>query len=137
MPAALDDVCARFNAAPYYRLLGMVASSERAGHARVALPLRDELLQLYGGIHGGALLSLADSAINIALATTFTAADELTATIDLSMSFLTPAGRRDVEAEATIVRRGNRIAFGDCVIRAGGELVARAHGTCYVSRRKP
>jgi uncharacterized protein (TIGR00369 family) len=133
---SLDAVCSRFNAAPYYRLLGMVASSERAGHARVVVPARDELLQLYGGIHGGVLLSIADSAVNIALATTFTA-DETTATIDLTMSFLAPAGRRDLDAEATILRRGHRIAFGECVIRADGEIVARASGTCYLSRRKP
>jgi uncharacterized protein (TIGR00369 family) len=131
-----QDICARFNAAPYYRLLGMIASSERAGQSRVVLPFRDELVQLYGGIHGGALLSLADSAINVALATTFDA-DELTATVDVAMAFLAPAGRRDLEAEGSVVRRGNRIAFAECAIHAGGELVARAQGTCYVSRRKP
>lgn len=128
-----DDVCARFNAAPYYQLLGMVASSERAGQSRVVLPFRADLVQLYGGIHGGALLSLADSAINVALATTFEAG-ETTATIDMSMSFLAPAGRRDLEARGSIVRRGKRIAFAECTIVAGDELIARAHGTCYRRR---
>src|SRR5437867_13335251 len=104
-PESAAAICARFNAAPYYRLLGMVASSHELGRSRVVLPFRDELVQLYGGIHGGALLSLADSAINVALATTF-AADEVTATIDLAMSFLAPAGRRDVEAEGSVLRRG-------------------------------
>src|SRR5262245_33298448 len=131
-----DDVCARFNAAPYYRMLGMVASSDGPGRSRVVLPFRDELVQLYGGIHGGALLSLADSALNVALATML-APDETTATIDVAMSFLVPAGKRDLEAHGTLLRRGKRIAFTECSIIAAGEQVARAHGTCYVGQRRP
>ena len=131
-----EAVCARFNAAPFYRLLGMHASSERAGEARVVLPFRDELVQQYGGVHGGALLAIADSAINVALATTFEA-DEVTATIDIAMSFLAPAGQRDLEARASIVRRGRRITFVECTIFAADEAVARVHGTSYVSTRKP
>jgi uncharacterized protein (TIGR00369 family) len=134
--ASLDDICARFNAAPYYRLLGMVAASDAPGRSRVTLPFRDDLAQLYGGIHGGALLALADSAINVALATTFEA-DEMTGTVDIAMSFIAPAGRRDVVAEGVLLRRGNRLAFAECTLRAGDELVARAQGTCYVSTRTP
>jgi uncharacterized protein (TIGR00369 family) len=132
----MHDVCERFNTAAYYKMLGMVASSDAPGRARIVLPFKPELTQVYGNIHGGALLSIADSAINLAIATTFTEGETI-ATVDLSMSFLARAGRRDLVADATIVRRGNRVAFAECVIRAGDEDVARAHGTCYVSSRKP
>ena len=132
MSTVADSVCARFNAAPYYQLLGMVSSSERPGQSRVVLPFREELVQLYGGIHGGALLSLADSALSVAVASTFERG-ETTATIDVAMSFLAPAGRRDLEARGSLLRRGKRIAFAECTIHAGDEVVARGHGTCYVS----
>lgn len=125
-------VCERFNAAPYYRLLGMSASSDGPGKSRVALPFRADLVQLYGGVHGGALLSLADAAVNIAVATTFEG-DETTATVDVSMSFLSPVGQRDVAAEGVVTRRGKRLAFAECVLRAGGEEVGRAKAVCYVS----
>jgi uncharacterized protein (TIGR00369 family) len=129
-------VCERFNAGSYYTLLGMTASSDAPGRSRVVLPFREALTQTYGGVHGGALLSLADAALNIALATTFEN-DETTATVDISMSFLAPAGRRDVEAEGVLTRRGRRLVFAECVLRAGGEEIARAKGICYVSRPRP
>src|SRR5690349_14425123 len=111
----------------------MEAVSERAGVARVTLPFKVELTQTYGGVHGGALMSLADAAISVALATTFVD-DSTTATVDISMQFMAPVGRQDVIAEGSITHRGNRLSFGDCVLRAGGQEVARAHGVCYVGR---
>lgn len=134
--ARCAEVCARFAEAPYYRLLGMSASCDSPGTARILLPFREELVQLYGGVHGGALLSLADAAINLAVATTFES-NETTATVDVSMSFLAPAGRRDVEARGSVIRRGRRLAFGECVLLAGGEQIARAKGVCYLSERDP
>ena len=131
-----DEVCARFNTAPYYKMLGMVASSDGPGRARVDLPFKDELTQSYGNIHGGALLSIADSAINLAIASPFTG-DETLATVDLSLAFIARAGKRDLVAEASIIRRGKHVAFAECVVRAGGEEVARARGTCYVSSGTP
>ena len=124
-------VCARFNAAPYYALLGMQAESDRPATARVTLRFDERLLQIYGGIHGGALLSLADAAINVALATTFERG-EVNATVELSMQFLAAAGRGSVVAEGTLTRRGKRLAFGECVLRADGVLIARAQGICHV-----
>jgi uncharacterized protein (TIGR00369 family) len=134
--ARCDAVCARFNAAGYYKLLGMSATSAAPGRSQVVLPFRDDLTQLYGGVHGGALLSLADAALSIALATTFEA-DETTATVDVSMSFLAPVGKRSVVAEGALVRRGRKIAFAECILRADDEEVARAKGVLYVSRGKP
>jgi uncharacterized protein (TIGR00369 family) len=130
------ELCARAGAAPYYQLLGMVAACDRPGTARITLPWSERVLQLYGGVHGGALLSIADAVINLALATTFED-DERTATVDLSMQFIAPVGRDDVIAEGLVTHRGGRLSFGECVLRAAGRDVARAHGTCYVLRRTP
>src|SRR5262245_22177490 len=126
------ELCARVNAAPYYQRLGMTASSARPGTVEVSLPFDERNTQLYGGVHGGALMSLADAALNLALATTFEG-HEVTATVEVSMQFLAPVGRRDVVAVGTLTRRGARLAFCDCLISAGGETVARAQGICYVS----
>jgi uncharacterized protein (TIGR00369 family) len=125
----------RFNAAPYYGLLGLSASSDAPGRARVALPFSPKLTQLYGGIHGGALLSLADAAINLAVATTFEH-DETVASVSVTLDFLAPAGADDVEAEATVTRRGGRLAFAECVLRAGGREVARGRGVCRISKAR-
>jgi acyl-CoA thioesterase len=129
--AALADVCARFNRSEYYGLLGLKAESDAAGTSRVRLPYSPRLLQLYGGVHGGALMSLADSALSVACATTLTE-DEAIATVSISMSFLRPAGRGEVIAEGKVQKRGKRLCFASCVLTVEGDEVARAEGTIYL-----
>lgn len=126
----------RFNMSPYYQLLGMRASSEAKGRARVELPFDEKLTQLYGGVHGGALMTLADAAISIA-ATTTLAEGERVVTTEVSVQFLEPAGRDGIIAEGEVLRRGKRLAFGRCEIRAGDRLVACAQGICALLTVRP
>jgi acyl-CoA thioesterase len=126
--------CRAFESAPYYRHLGMRAESDLDGTSRVRLARRDEILQLYGGIHGGALMSLADAAISIAVATTI-AADQAIATVELSIQFLAPPGEHDVVAEGRVTKRGARLCFGECVLTAAGASVARAQGIWHVGSK--
>jgi uncharacterized protein (TIGR00369 family) len=119
----LAAVCARFNAAPFYHLLGMTAESDGTGTARVTLPWDNTLTQVYGGTHGGALMALADAAICVAMATTLDD-NEVVATVEISMHFLAPAGARDIVAEGVVTKRGGRLGFGQCVLIADGQLDA-------------
>lgn len=128
-------VCRAFERAPYYVHLGMSASSDVDGESRVVLRFDPKLTQLYGGIHGGALMSLADAAISIAVATTV-AEDEVVATVDLSVQFVAPAGPRDVVAAGSVTRRGKRLAFGRATLVAGHDTVAVAQGIWNVSRTR-
>jgi acyl-CoA thioesterase len=132
----VSSIAERVNAAPWYQLLGMQASSEADGTARVSLPFHEKLTQLYGAIHGGVLLTLADSAICVALGTLLDE-DELIATVQLSLEFLAPAGQSDLIAEGTVTKRGKTLAFGECVIRGGDRELARGHAVCHVGRRAP
>lgn len=133
-PARLAAICQAFQASPFYGLLGLEASSDRAGAGRVRVRFDERLTSRYGGLHGGALMVVADAAVNVALATTFLE-DEETGTVDLSMQFWAPAGRSDVVADATVSHRGGRLGFGECVLTANGRPVARAHGICRASRK--
>lgn len=136
-PATPSECQARaeqFNSAPYYKLLGLVASSDEPGTSRVVLPFREELTQLYGDVHGGALLTLADSSIMVAIMTTLDEEDAL-GTVQLSMQFLTPALRSDLLGVGRVTRRGGRIAYGECVISAGEREVARAQGVAFIAER--
>ena len=95
-------------------------------------------------VNGGALTSTgaltitpaAGSNLNIALATTFEG-DEKTATVEISIQFLSPAGTQSLEAEGRVTRRGKRLSFAECVIRAPSGDVARAQGICYASPGSP
>jgi len=128
-------VCRSFDSCEYYRLLGMRADSQARGTASLTLPFSEKLTQRYAGIHGGALMSLTDSSIAIAIATTVDA-DQAVATVDLAVQFLEPAGQNDLVARAKVTRRGGRLAFGECEIFAGDRRVARGHGTWYIGKKK-
>ena len=124
----------RFNRAPYYELLGMRAESCAPGAAIVRLPFDAKLTQLYDAIHDGVVLTLADASICVALATLLEESQSI-ATVQLSLSFLAPAGQSDLVAEGTVTRRGRKLAFGECVIRAGETDVARGHAVCRIAER--
>ncbi len=53
--------------APFDRLLGIEILSQKDGHAILSLQYRDELTNPYGSLHGGVLMSLADSAMAVAV----------------------------------------------------------------------
>ena len=132
--AHCEAVCRSFDSSEFYRLLGMRAESEARGSASIALPFSEKLTQRYAGIHGGALMSLTDSSIAIAIATTLDD-DQAVATVDLSVQFLEPARQDNLVARARVTRRGRRIAFGECEIFAGERHVAHGHGTWYIGKK--
>jgi uncharacterized protein (TIGR00369 family) len=132
--ARCQAACAEFNASPYYATLGMHAESSAPGSSRITLAYSERLLQMYGGIHGGALLSVADAALMVAC---FTALDEGfgLGTIEISMHFLAPAGAHHVIAEGKVTRRGKTLAFSECVLQSNGRDIARAQGIAAIRPR--
>lgn len=128
---ALIVDCERFNRAPFYLHMGMHAESDAPGTARVTLRYDERLTQTYGGLHGGTILSLADAAISIAIATLLEG-EEAIATTGLSLQFIAPAGKNDVVAHGEASKKGKRMAFGRCQIFADERLVAIGQGSWYV-----
>jgi acyl-coenzyme A thioesterase 13 len=82
-----------------------------------------------GSVHGAVLTALADLTLGRAIALE---ADREThpATVSLSLDFLAPAPPEGwLEAEASVLRIGRRLAVATGLLRAGSILVARASGT--------
>ena len=97
------------------------------GDSVVTMPVREELLQLYGHVHGGALASLIDGAVGVAVQSTLQDG-EATTTVDLQVMYSSPASVGVLSARAALVRRGKTIVFGECrVTDEAGKLIA--HGT--------
>jgi len=87
-----------------------------------------------GTLHGGALATLADTAMGFAFATTL-ATDESFATLEMKVSFLRPAWRSNLTATATIVHRGKTTGLVECRITDERDrLIAHATSTCLVLR---
>jgi uncharacterized protein (TIGR00369 family) len=117
--------------APYYKTLGMIVDHLEPGLARLSLCMRRELSQALGIMHGGAIASVADSAVALALLTT-TGQKNRIVTVEFKINYLAPVVDGTVVAEAKILFKGRDLAYGEVDIRVGETLVARATSTYFM-----
>ncbi|MGH7729176.1 MAG: PaaI family thioesterase [Vulcanimicrobiaceae bacterium] len=96
------------------------------GRATMRMPFRSEVMNGAGAIHGGAIVSLCDTAFWAALASVY-GREQPTATASLTCSFLRPAlPPHDLVAKATVLKPGKRIVYGEVHVYSGETLVAHA-----------
>lgn len=93
---------------PFAKLLGLQVESVEPGFAVMTLPIRDDLKQNHGVVHGGAIASLIDSAMAFAIIPLL-AESERTTTVDLTIHYLRPLTEGVATASARVVRAGRRI----------------------------
>jgi len=126
LPNAFDELREHVNASPYYRHLGFQVDSMAERHARLVMPVREELYQFQHAVHGGAIYSLADAAVAIALLTV-AAPGEQVVTIEGKVNFLAAVREGELVAEGHIVHQGRCIALGEADVFLDGRegLVAK------------
>jgi acyl-CoA thioesterase len=125
-----------FQDSPYWRLLGMKIESAAAGSARLYMPCSEELLQLFGQVHGGAIASLIDSSVAVALSLTLSP-DEKATTVELKVNYLEPVRAGEIYAESKLVKRGKSIIVGTTgVTDREGRLVAIGTVTYMVLKKR-
>lgn len=122
--------------APFEELLGLCIERAVDGQARLTLPFTVKLANGGGVMHGGALVTLADTAMVMAIksllppGTTF-------ATTALSVEFLAPVLAGQVLAHARVSNPQERIFYGECDLEgAQGELFARVTSTFKVAKSR-
>lgn len=121
-----------FSQVPYARLLGLEFVRAERGTATFALDVREELTRMGGILHGGAVVSLLDTAAAFAVHTLL-GPDGRTVTVDLTVHFIRPASSGRVEGRARVLRQGRRV----CVLTVeaedgAGTLIATATMTYYI-----
>lgn len=110
----------------YPRLLGVELDSIEPGRARLMVEVTDRLKQPQGVMHGGAIASLIDTAVALAIASTAGPEARFT-TVDMTVTYLSPVFGGRVFADAKIIRQGRRIVAAECdVSDAAGKPVAKA-----------
>lgn len=131
-----EELLARVNASPFYRLLGFEAVEASEGSARVRIVAGEQLLQFQGAIHGGVVFSIADAAIAVALLT-LTGGEEAV-TVEGKVNYLAKVTGGPMEAVGRIVHRGRTVALGEAdVFRKDGKLCGKALMTYMLVRREP
>jgi len=130
----LEQVIKVANGSPYYRLLGMEVKEIKEGESRIEMPFRKDLTHPYGIAHGGAIASLADSAVAMALIGLVDPEDRIT-TIEFKINFFASVDKGELEARAKIIHKGTKTAVGDVeVVNEKGKLVAKLVATYSIKR---
>ena len=114
---------------PFAKLLGIEVDASEPGHAVLSMKLRDDLMRNNGIAHGGAIATLIDSAMAIAIMAQL-AENERTVTVDLTIHYLRPLSAGTAKASARVVRAGRRVITVSAELFADdGKLAATAIST--------
>jgi acyl-CoA thioesterase len=109
----------------YPRLLGFVLDSLEQGRAVLSVEVSEQLLQQQRIMHGGAIASLIDTAVALAIAGISEPGDRFT-TVEMKVNYLTPIKAGRAIADARLIKNGRRIVVGDCdVSDSQGRLAAK------------
>lgn len=107
-------------------LLDLQLEKVERGMAIMRMPFRQEITNGTGAVHGGAIVSLCDTAFYVALASIF-GREQDTTTVSLQCNFLAPAlPPHDLIAEARVLKPGRRVVYGEVNVRSGERIVAHA-----------
>ena len=118
--------------APYYQLLQITMDQIDEGFARFRMPFRKELTHPYGIVHGGAIASLADTAIAFAMMTLIQPGEKLT-TVEFKINFFAPVNEGELSGEGRVVSKGKRVAVGEMQVKNGeGNLIAKGLATYMI-----
>ena len=101
--------------APYEQLLGIKILRAEGGEALLEMPFHQSLAQGAGLMHGGALVSLADTAVVMAIKSIIAPGTHF-ATISLESRFLRPVKQGIVRAKAFVSAHGEARFNGQCDI---------------------
>lgn len=107
---------------PFSMLLGVELLGGAEGNVEFRIPIRDELKQQYGFVHGGVIGSAADTALTFAGGTVLGSA---VVTSGFTVNFLRPAQGDFLIARATVVHGGRTQAVCRCDVFVSEDGVER------------
>jgi uncharacterized protein (TIGR00369 family) len=117
---------------PYYRLLQISLEQIDTGFARFRMPFRKELTQAYGVVHGGAIASLADTAVAFAVMTLVQPGEKVTSA-EFKINFFSAVRDGAMFGEARAVYRGKRLVVADMEVKdETGRVLAKGIATYAV-----
>ena len=112
----------------FSRLLGLEILQVGGGEARVRLTLTDELRNLHGKLHGGALFSLIDTAMGQASHSLGDGAPN-SVTLECKVNYIRPVTDGELRCRAWVVHGGRRTQVLEAEVHQGDKLIAKAQAT--------
>src|SRR5438132_7735902 len=124
---------------PYVRLLNMRFIAVADGSATFEMPPTSELYNPNNVVHGGAITSLADSAMGFAVFSTLAPGETFT-TAELHVNFLKAVTAESgmLRSIGRVVQRGQQVAVAEAdVLNQQNQLIARASSTNIILLPRP
>ena len=113
---------------PFLAQNGPLYCKKADGKLVLGIRIDDRHTNTRGIVHGGMLVTLADSALGIVLYNSRTPPQPIV-TVSLSTDFIESAYPGDwVEAHVDILRIGKRLAYANCYLQVGDRRILRASG---------
>jgi len=96
---------------PFNRLLGIKITRRHRDGVTVEIPLRDELMNFHGVLHGGVTASLADVAVGMSLHNHFQGARQIT-TVEMKLNYFLPVTGKKLRARCRLLKIGKTLCVG-------------------------
>src|SRR2546421_2466939 len=112
---------------PYVGHLGIQLTTMQPDVATLTLPFAEALVTIGTIVHGGAIASLIDTAAAVAAwSNAEVPANGRGTTVNLTVAYLAPAVKEDLQAVARVLRRGRNLVYLDVeVSSATGSAIAK------------
>ncbi len=107
--------------APFEELLGLKIIEAESGRSILTMPFVYQLAQGKGLAHGGAIVTLADTAVAMAIKSIIPP-DSRFGTISLNAEFLAPVTKGVLKAKAEVSLLENRMVQGVATVFSGSEV---------------
>jgi len=118
--------------APFMELLEIEVVNSEDGCAKLSMPFKKEFTNPYGRLHGGVVMTLADSAIALAVNSKY---GHPFYTRELKIKFKSSIEDGSVIAEAKLVGQKRNFVFGKVEVKSDkGELLAEVSATFIVPK---
>ena len=115
----------RLGKIPFVKLLGIKLSSLKETDCEMKMEVVQKLRNYFGGVHGGVITSLIDTAVYFAILPQVPDTKTLTTT-ELKVNFFRPPRKGILTAKVNIIHLGKRTAVGEARIEdEEGNLVAK------------
>ena len=99
-----------FENVPYHKFIGLKFGNAGVGFAELLLPVKKEIMNSNGVVHGGMYYTLCDLAASTALEATLVEG-HFYVTHDINVSILSSAKSGVLTAKAEVLKSGKRMAF--------------------------
>lgn len=117
---------------PYWKHMNMSVETGPDGKIQVVMEVTEELLQVYGNVHGGAIFGLMDSCIAVAVNQEL-GSEKGAPTVEMKINYLRPVNKGRMTGRGRVIKRGQSIVVGQGeIFDSEDRIVAFGTGTFMV-----